>query len=105
VEADWRWVHNQQVEALSKRLEGLKRADELFESDQAAVAELLQASIGIGSGMTRETATAPAPTTQRAANPKTTSTLQKRPGRTIRPCTNIDTGGEFGQAACARAAK
>jgi hypothetical protein len=33
--------HNQQVEGLTKRLEGLKRADELFESDQAAIAELL----------------------------------------------------------------
>ena len=40
--------HNQEVEALNKRLEGLKRADELFESDQAAIAELLQASIGNG---------------------------------------------------------
>jgi hypothetical protein len=37
--------HNQQVESLTKRLEGLKRADELFESDQAAMAELLQTSI------------------------------------------------------------
>jgi uncharacterized protein involved in exopolysaccharide biosynthesis len=33
--------HNQQVEALSKRLGGLKRASELFDSDQAAIAELL----------------------------------------------------------------
>jgi hypothetical protein len=54
--------HNQQVESLTKRLEGLKRADELFESDQAAIAELLQASIGNGSGITRGTTTAPAPT-------------------------------------------
>jgi chromosome segregation ATPase len=77
--------HNQEVEALTKRLEGLKRADELFESDQAAIAELLQASIGNGSGITRGTATAPAPTTQRAAaNPKTTGTLQKQLGRTTR---------------------
>jgi hypothetical protein len=77
--------HNQQVEGLTKRLEGLKRADELFESDQAAIAELLQASIGNGSGITRETATAPAATTQRAAaNPKTTGTLQKQLGRTTR---------------------
>jgi chromosome segregation ATPase len=70
-------AHNQQVEALTKRLEGLKRADKLFDSDQAAIAELLQASIGNGSGITRETATAP-------ANPKTTGTLQKQLGRTIR---------------------
>ena len=77
--------HNQEIEALTKRLEGLKRADELFESDQAAIAELLQASIGNGSGITRGTATAPASTTQRAAaNPKTSGTLQKQLGRTTR---------------------
>jgi len=59
--------HNQQVESLTKRLEGLKRADELFESDQAAIAELLQTSIANGSGITREMATAPAATMQRTA--------------------------------------
>ena len=77
--------HNQEVEALTKRLEGLKRADELFESDQAAIAELLQASIGNGSGITLRMATAPAPTTHRAAaNRKPTGTLQKQLGRTTR---------------------
>ena len=76
--------HSQEVEALTKRLEGLKRADELFESDQAAIAELLQASIGNGSGITRGTATAPTPTTQRTANLKTMGTLQKQLGRTTR---------------------
>ena len=76
--------HSQEVEALTKRLEGLKRADELFESDQPAIAELLQANIGNGSGITRGTATAPAPTTQRTANLKTTGTLQKQLGRTTR---------------------
>ena len=60
-------THNQQVKALSKRLEGLKRADELFESDQAAIAELLQTSIANGSSIPREMATTPAPTTQRSA--------------------------------------
>jgi hypothetical protein len=59
--------HNQQVESLTKRLEGLKRADELFESDQAAIAELLQTHIANGSGTAREMATAPAATMQRAA--------------------------------------
>ena len=33
--------HNQQIEALTKRIESLKRALELFASDQAAIAELL----------------------------------------------------------------
>jgi hypothetical protein len=78
-------AHNQQIEVLSKRLEGLKRADELFDCDQAAIAELLQASIDDGSRITRHIVTAPASTTQRAAaNPKTTGTLQKRLGRTTR---------------------
>src|SRR2546426_9370853 len=58
---------NQQVESLTKRLEGLKRADELFESDQAAIAELLQSSIANGSGSAREMAATPAATMQRAA--------------------------------------
>jgi hypothetical protein len=35
---------NQQIEALAKRIEGLKRALELFASDQAAIAELLRTS-------------------------------------------------------------
>jgi hypothetical protein len=73
-------AHNQQAEALSTRLEGLKRADELFDSDQAAIAELLQASIGDGSGITRELATAPSVTTQRAARLKATD-ARKQLGR------------------------
>ena len=78
-------AHNQQVEALTERLEGLKRADELFDSEHAAIAELLQASIGDGSGITRLMATATASMTQRGpANPKTTGTLQKQIGRTTR---------------------
>ncbi len=59
--------HNQQVESLTHRLKGLNRADELFESDQAAIAELLQTRIADGSGITQEMATAPAATMQRAA--------------------------------------
>ena len=73
--------HNQQVESLTKRLEGLKRADELFESDQAAIAELLQTSIANGSGITREMAIAPAAMMQRATvSPKATG-AQKQLGR------------------------
>jgi hypothetical protein len=60
--------HNQRVESLTQRLKGLKRADELFESDQAAIVELLQAGIADGSGITREMATAPAVTMQRAGS-------------------------------------
>ena len=36
---------NQQIEVSNKRLEGLKRALELFDSDQSAVSELLRASL------------------------------------------------------------
>src|SRR6266851_452394 len=43
--------HNQHVESLTHRLKGLRRADELFESDQAAIAELLQTGIPNGSGL------------------------------------------------------
>ena len=73
-------AHHQQGEALTRRLEGLKRADELFESDQAAIAELLHATLIHGSGTAREMAPAPAITTQRAAaNPKATG-AQKQHG-------------------------
>jgi predicted nucleic acid-binding Zn-ribbon protein len=40
--------HKQQLEALNKRLEGLKRAAELFESEQGAISELLQAGSANG---------------------------------------------------------
>src|SRR2546428_2831654 len=73
--------HNQQVEVLTKPLEGLKRADELFESDQAAIAELLQTSIANGSGIAREMATASAATTQRAAVSLKATRAQKELGR------------------------
>jgi hypothetical protein len=73
--------HNQQIDALNKRLEGLKRADELFESDQAAVAELLQASIANGSGTATGVAAVPAAMILRAAaSPKAVGT-QKQLGR------------------------
>ena len=66
--------HNQQVESLTDRLKGLNRAAELFESDQAAIAELLQAGIADGSGTTREMATAPATMQRAAVSPKATGT-------------------------------
>jgi hypothetical protein len=76
--------HNQHIEALTKRLEGLKRADELFESDQAAIAELLQTSIASGSGIPREMATTPVPTTQRSAVSQKATRAQKQLGRPTR---------------------
>src|SRR5260370_11694889 len=73
--------HNQQVESLTHRLKGLRRADELFESDQAAIAELLQTGIANGSGITREMATAPAATMQRAAVSLKATGVQQQLGR------------------------
>ena len=73
--------HNQQIEALNKRLEGLKRAAELFESEQAAIVELLQTGTVNGSGIPREMPTSPAATMQRSAvSPKATG-AQKQVGR------------------------
>jgi len=72
--------HNQQVETLGKRLEVLTRADELFDSDQTAIAELLQASTTNGSGTTRELATAQTATMQRAAARPQPTGAQKPPG-------------------------
>jgi predicted RNase H-like nuclease (RuvC/YqgF family) len=73
--------HNQQVESLTQRLEGLKRADKLFDSDQAAIAELLQTGIADGSG-TRETATAPAAKVKKAPPRPKASAAHKQLGRT-----------------------
>src|SRR5712692_4171196 len=50
----------QQIEALSRRLEGQKRALELFESEQSAIAELLGTSLADGTGLPREMETASA---------------------------------------------
>src|SRR5216684_3942215 len=72
--------HNQQIESLTHRLKGLKRADELFESDQAAIAELLQ-TIANGSSIAREMATAPAATMQRAAVSLKATGAQQQLGR------------------------
>jgi hypothetical protein len=68
--------HNQQVEVLTKRLEGLKRAAELFESEQAAIIELLQAGTTNGGGIPREVPTAQIAKVQKAAaRPKTSAAL------------------------------
>jgi len=74
-------ARHQQVEALSKRLEGLKRADELFDSDQAAIAELLQATLIHGSGTAREMVPAPAIARERAAASPKARGAQQQPGR------------------------
>jgi hypothetical protein len=73
--------HNQQVQALTKRLEGLKRADELFDSDKAAIAELLQATLANGSSTAWEMAATPAATTQRVAAKPTSTGARKQSAR------------------------
>ncbi len=58
--------HNQQVAALNQRLEGLKRAVELFESEQSAIVELLRTTTPLGEGLFGDAAIAPAATAQNA---------------------------------------
>ena len=72
--------HNQQVEVLTKRLEGLKRAAELFESEQTAMVELLQAGTTNGGGTPRQVPAAPAAKMQKAAARPKTTPAQKQLG-------------------------
>jgi len=73
--------HNQQVEALTKRLEGLKRADELFDSEQSAIAELLRTGISDGTAPPREIETASATTMQKAEASQKPTRAQTQVGR------------------------
>ena len=70
---------NQQVEVLTQRLEGLKRAIELFESEQAAMGELLQVGTANGGAIARAMPTSPDPKAQKATeNPKPTDAQKQR---------------------------
>lgn len=51
--------HNGQIDALKKRLEGLKRAIELFDSDHLAVTELLRTQGSNGGGTAMHVAAIP----------------------------------------------
>ena len=73
--------HNQQVEALTKRLQGLKRAHELFDSDQAAIVELLQTGVADGSDTAAEMANAPAAKAQKAPPSPNATATRKQLGR------------------------
>jgi hypothetical protein len=82
--------HNQQAQALTQRLESLKRAEELFHSDHAAIAELLDAILDNGSGTARNRASGPAAAAQRvAASPKGPRKHNERRARTKR--SNVNT--------------
>jgi hypothetical protein len=73
--------HNQRIELLNKRLEGLKRAVELVESEQPAIAELLRTNLGDGNGVLRELATEPTATRQKTDSSYRQGLRQKQPGR------------------------
>jgi hypothetical protein len=62
-------------------LEGLKRAAELFDSEQAAIAELLQAGTANGGGIPREMSAAPAAKMQKAAASAQVTAARKQVGR------------------------
>jgi len=70
--------HQQQLEALNKRLEGLKRLAELFESEQGAISELLQAGRANGGVITWEVSTAPVAKPQKATTTLKPIGTQKR---------------------------
>jgi hypothetical protein len=73
--------HNQQVAALNQRLEGLKRAVELFESEQSAMVELLRTNPPLAEGLFGDAAIASAATAQNAAAHRNATPLhsQSRP--------------------------
>ena len=68
--------HNQQVAALNQRLEGLKRAVELFESEQSAMVELLRTNPPLAEGLFRDAATASTATAQNAGAHRNATPLQ-----------------------------
>ena len=75
--------HNQQVEVLTKRLEALRRAAQLFESDQVAVAELLQTSVADSGTSSQDMAARSAVTTHGLAkSPNATRAQRQLPPRT-----------------------
>jgi hypothetical protein len=67
-----------EIQALTERLEGLKRAAELLESEQVAIVELLQISAGNGHTIAWELPTASAAKLQKGAiNSKGTTALKR----------------------------
>ena len=71
--------HNQQVLALNQRLEGLRRAVELFESEQSAIVELLRTSTPLGEGLLPDAAIALAAQNAGARRNATSLHSQSRP--------------------------
>jgi hypothetical protein len=73
--------HNQQVAVLNQRLEGLKRAVELFKSEQSAIVELLRTSTALGEGLFGDAPIASAATAQNAGAHRNATPLQRRSDR------------------------
>ncbi len=73
--------HNQQAAALNQRLEGLKRAVELFKSEQSAIVELLRTSTPLGEGLFEDAPIASAATAQNAGAHHNATPLQSQSGR------------------------
>src|SRR6516225_9732303 len=71
--------YKQRLEALNNRLEGLKRAAELFESEQGAISELLQAGSADGSVIARQMTVLPAAKAERATTSPKPTAGQGRP--------------------------
>jgi hypothetical protein len=74
-------LHNQQLEALNKRLEGLRRAGELLESEEAAIVELLQTGTVNRRIISREMPTARAARQQQRAIRSKTAAARKQVNR------------------------
>ena len=83
--------HKQQLEALNKRLEGLKRAAELFESEQGAISELLQAGSANGGVIARQMTFSPAAKAQRTTTGPKPTAAQGRPAPVARSKTPTGT--------------
>jgi prophage DNA circulation protein len=73
--------HNQQVTALNQRLEGLKRAVELFKSEQSAIVELLRTSTPLGEGLFGDAPIASAAKAQNARAHRNATPLQIQSAR------------------------
>ena len=69
----------QQLEILNKRLEGLRRAAELFESEQGAISELLHAGSANGGVIARQMTVSPAAKARRATTSPRPTAAQGRP--------------------------
>src|ERR1700730_711577 len=73
--------HNQQVAALNQRLEGLKRAVELFESEQSAIVELFRTSTPLGEGLFGDAPIVSAARAHNAGAHRNATSLQSQSGR------------------------